>query len=218
MAIPPLRVTLHLFAVFLLSSAQARPVTYGAAQNAFTGATLDDSDPVTAPRMFQNFCSVRPDQCITHGQGDVSQLSDLALAELRGVNQNVNHRIRPLPAPATDAYQLGVTAGSCNEYAVEKRRELLTRGWSAAALSLTVVRLADSRGHLLLTVRTDRGDLVLDNLTDRIVSVDQADYAWVERQSTIHPMLWVRIAGVAAPTASFVSAKTVAADESDDLH
>ncbi|MCE1238292.1 MAG: transglutaminase-like cysteine peptidase, partial [Hyphomicrobiales bacterium] len=50
-------------------------------------------------------------------------------------------------------------------------------------------------GHLLLTVRTDRGDFALDNLRRSIVSVDHAGYRWVARQSTIHPRLWVMIDG-----------------------
>jgi len=107
--------------------------------------------------------------------------------------------------PPGDAYRLGVGAGSCNEYAVEKRRRLLALGWSGAALSLAVVLLPDGRGHLVLTVRTDRGDMVLDNLTGRLATADRTHYTWLERQSTIHPMLWVRIGGIAAGVAVDVS-------------
>jgi predicted transglutaminase-like cysteine proteinase len=164
---------------------------------AATGASLDDSDLVVAPSAFQNFCRNHPDQCLTHGRAGVAKIDAKALTELAWVDTHVNRAIRPLPA-AADAYQLGVKAGSCNEYAVEKRRWLLAHGWSAAALSLAVVRLPDGRGHLVLTVRTDLGDLVLDNLTNRVVSVDQTDYTWIERQSTIHPMLWVRVGGLSA--------------------
>lgn len=60
-------------------------------------------------------------------------------------------------------------------------------------LSLAVVQLPDGRGHLVLTVRTDRGDLVLDNLSGRVTAADETNYTWLKRQSAIHPTLWVRI-------------------------
>ena len=163
------------------------------------GGALADADFVTSPHAFQNFCVAHPNQCVSQGHASLVGLSEARLTELETVNRRVNLEIRPLPGPLPgDAYRLGVTAGACNEYAVEKRRRLLAQGWSSAALSLAVVLLPNGRGHLVLTVRTDSGDLVLDNLTDRLRTADQTDYTWVKRQSTIHPTLWVRIAGNAA--------------------
>ena len=34
---------------------------------------------------------------------------------------------------------------------------------------MTIVRDQDGEGHAVLTVKTDRGDFVLDNLTDEIL-------------------------------------------------
>jgi predicted transglutaminase-like cysteine proteinase len=170
------------------------------------GGALADADFVTAPRDFQNFCLVHSDQCLSHGHASLVSLNEARLAELEDVNRRVNLEIRPLPAPPPgDAYRLGVDAGSCNEYAVEKRRRLLALGWPGAALSLAVVVLPDGRGHLVLTVRTDRGDIVLDNLTGRLTTADRTHYTWLERQSTIHPMLWVRIGGKAGGALAGVS-------------
>jgi hypothetical protein len=58
----------------------------------------------------------------------------------------------------------------------------------------------------VLTVRTDRGDLVLDNLTARLRTADQTDYTWVKRQSAIHPALWVRLGGYTASRAAKAAA------------
>jgi predicted transglutaminase-like cysteine proteinase len=170
------------------------------------GGALTDTDFVTAPHAFQNFCLAHANQCVSHGHASRVNLDSARLAELEDVNRRVNQDIRPLPAaPAGDAYRLGVSAGSCNEYAVEKRRRLLARGWSAAALSLAVVLLPDSRGHLVLTARTNRGDLVLDNLSESLMAANQTRYVWLKRQSTIHPMLWVRIGAGSASRATEIA-------------
>ena len=63
------------------------------------------------------------------------------------------------------AYPDGV--GDCEDYVLEKRRDLMRQGLSLANLLITVVRKPDGEGHAVLTVRTDKGDFVLDNLTDR---------------------------------------------------
>ncbi len=56
------------------------------------------------------------------------------------------------------------TAGDCEDIALLKRRDLIEKGWPVGALLMTVVRQANGEGHAVLTVLTDRGDLVLDNL------------------------------------------------------
>lgn len=60
----------------------------------------------------------------------------------------------------------------------------------------------------MLTVRTDHGDFVLDNLRSRVVAADRTGYRWVARQSSIHPRLWVRIDGVARETIQVAKAQT----------
>jgi len=79
---------------------------------------------------------------------------------------------------------------------VEKRKELIDRGWPTNALSLSVAFIRSGEAHLLLVVRTDRGDFALDNLRSRVVAADRTGYRWVARQSTIHPRLWVRVDGI----------------------
>ena len=45
----------------------------------------------------------------------------------------------------------------------------------------------------MLTVKTDRGEFVLDNMTDRIVSWDKTGYRFVKRQSQEDQNVWVSI-------------------------
>ena len=44
-----------------------------------------------------------------------------------------------------------------------KRRMLMQAGWPREALLITVVRDKKGEGHAVLTVKTDKGDFILDN-------------------------------------------------------
>ena len=57
--------------------------------------------------------------------------------------------------------------GDCKIYALFKRKLLIERGFPRQALLMTIVRDLNGEGHAVLTVKTDRGDFVLDNLTRR---------------------------------------------------
>lgn len=161
-----------------------------------SGGRLAEGVFTPAPHALDMFCATWGDQCVSSGAGAVATLDGPRWAELKAVNDRVNRKIRAkADQPGNDVWSLGVDEGDCDDYAVEKRKELTDLGWPAAALSLTVAFTQSGEGHLLLTVRTDRGDFALDNLRRSIVSVDRAGYRWVARQSPIHPRLWVRIDG-----------------------
>ena len=76
---------------------------------------------------------------------------------------------------------------------LEKRRDLMRQGLSLSNLLITVVRKPDGEGHAVLTVRTDKGDFVLDNLTDSVRQWDQTGYRFLKRQATNHTGRWVTI-------------------------
>jgi len=58
---------------------------------------------------------------------------------------------------------------------------------------MTVVIDHHGDGHLILTVRTDGGDLILDNMREDIVAWDRTGYRFVKRQSAINHNDWVSI-------------------------
>ena len=66
-----------------------------------------------------------------------------------------------------------------------KRRDLIEKGWPVGALLITVVRQKNGDGHAVLTVLTDRGDLVLDNLNSARPGWNETDYTYVKRQSRV---------------------------------
>ena len=58
---------------------------------------------------------------------------------------------------------------------------------------MTIVRDLKSNGHTILTVKTDSGDFVLDNLVRRDPRLERHRLSLVKRQSQPTPNMWVSI-------------------------
>ena len=72
--------------------------------------------------------------------------------------------------------------GDCDDYVLVKRKALLNLGFPEPALRIAEVFLAGLERHAVLTVKTDRGNFVLDNLRDDVVAWNRTDYAWIKWQ------------------------------------
>ncbi len=163
------------------------------------GPALKSAGPTRPPIGWQQFCSAQVDECavqsleamtVTLDSGQWSQLND--------INNRANRRIKPM----SDLKHHGVPEywsypmdgyGDCEDYVLLKRRLLIEAGWPRQALLITVVRDQQNEGHAVLTVRTDHGDLVLDNQRARIVNWTETGYRFVKRQSAENPNLWVAL-------------------------
>lgn len=95
--------------------------------------------------------------------------------------------------------------GDCEDYALLKQRLLRQNGYPREALLLTVVWTKSDIGHVVLIVRTDKGDYVLDNLSSKVLLWSEVDYSFVKRQTQSDPNSWVYIDG---PTAKVASNRT----------
>ena len=129
--------------------------------------------------------------------------NEQAWGQLKRINDWVNHNVTPM----TDMAHYGIIqwwrypddgVGACHSYALLKQRLLIQAGWPRQALLMTVVRDRDGDGHAVLTVKTNKGDYILDNLTDRIRLWSDTGYQFVERQSQSDPNQWVGPADPAA--------------------
>jgi predicted transglutaminase-like cysteine proteinase len=189
------------------------------ASAASPAATMREGGYALAPFSFVKFCLDYPGDCPKSAGPGRIHLTSAHMAELTNVNRAVNAAIRPTPdTSAMRFWKLNVSAGDCNAFAVEKRHELIRRGWPAAALALTVVKTSWGEGHLVVTVRTDQGDLVLDSLRSTIIPWQKAGYDWIMRQSEANPQFWVDLdggeTGTMTAAADFGAATEVAeADE-----
>ena len=129
-------------------------------------------------------------------RGGPIRLSAEKQVELAQVNASINAHIVPEPnlrGLAGEAWLIGPERGDCNDYAVTKRHELMARGWPARALLLSEVVTTWGEHHLVLVVRTVDGDLVLDNLTNRIKPWSRAPYRWVRMQMPGAAKLWTTV-------------------------
>jgi predicted transglutaminase-like cysteine proteinase len=112
------------------------------------------------------------------------------------VNKWANDNIKPM----TDMDHYGMIqwwrypddgAGACHSYALLKRRMLMQAGWPRTALLMTIVHETNGEGHVVLTVRTDRGEFILDNLSEKILLWSETPYSYYKRQSQANPNVWV---------------------------
>jgi predicted transglutaminase-like cysteine proteinase len=182
--------------ISLVSGIVLGAVSISAATAAPSTTSMREDGYALAPFSFAKFCIDYPGECPTSGGASRVALTAARLAELSEVNRAVNAAIVPTPDTSKFRYwRLNVAAGDCNNYAIQKRHELLNRGWPAGALALTVAKTSWGEGHLIVTVRTDQGDLVLDNLRSKIVSWRQTGYHFIMRQSGSNPQFWVELNG-----------------------
>ncbi len=149
-----------------------------------------------APPAFYEFCKREPRLCNSTGSAKVAALTPARLTELKSINQSVNARIKQkLDSVSTgkdDVWGLPGKAGDCEDFAILKKHELMKRGWPSSALLLTVVTYM-GQGHVLLTVRTDRGDMVLDNRTNAVKAWSRTPYRFFARQSQSKYGKWDKI-------------------------
>ena len=180
---------------FIRAAAATAALAISSAQAA-TPTAMREGGYVLAPFSFAKFCLDYPGDCPQSAGPARVHLTSARMAELTKVNSEVNETIDPTPNTSSfRLWKLGVSAGDCNNFAVQKRHELISRGWPAAALALTVVKTPWGEGHLVVTVRTDDGDFVLDNLRSAVVRWQAEGYRWIMRQSERNPQYWVDLDG-----------------------
>jgi len=156
-------------------------------------------EPAKAPIGWIEFCVEYEPECKTKPtQPRDVMLSVQAWKDLERVNLFVNTHVKPM----TDMEHWGVVErwnypddgyGDCEDYVLQKRKMLIQTGWPREALLITVVRDKRGDGHAILTVKTDRGEFVLDNQTEQILLWSDTGYRFVKRQSQADPNVWVSL-------------------------
>lgn len=162
-------------------------------------ALMHTGGRTTQPVGHYEFCQRQPAECRQKtAKGAPIELTRSLWAQIVNVNNIVNVSIEP----RTDVEMWGVEEvwsypdrgmGDCEDYALEKRRELMALGVPAGALLMTVVRQPNGDGHAVLTVRTSKGDFVLDNLEGRVLPWYATEYTFLKRQSETNSGAWVQI-------------------------
>jgi predicted transglutaminase-like cysteine proteinase len=154
----------------------------------------------SVPYGWVDFCGRRPEECnVPRLPALDARLTIRSLSGLDRINRQVNAAIQPISnfdhwGTMLDHWDYPVDGkGDCKIYALYKRKLLMEEGFPRQALLMTIVRDLDGEGHAILTVKTDRGEFVLDNLSSEIRPWNATGYRFVKRQSQEDPNLWLAI-------------------------
>jgi predicted transglutaminase-like cysteine proteinase len=143
------------------------------------------------------FCQSHRSECGANRNVNAVDMTDAKWELVRFVNNVVNTTITPMTDKEIygkeEVWAYPTTAGDCEDFALLKRRILIQRGFSPANLLMTVVRKPDGEGHAILTLRTTRGDFVLDNLASTVKPWFDTNYSFIKRQSSANAGRWVTI-------------------------
>lgn len=162
------------------------------------GSFMTVAGRATQPVGHYYLCQSRPDECKARTpRPRPVELTRALWADIVAVNNAVNSRI----VPRTDmeiwgreeVWSYPDNIGDCEDYVLEKRRLLMKAGVPAGNLLITVVRQPNGDGHAVLTVNTDHGDFVLDNLDGRVLVWTDTPYTYLKRQSARDSGAWVAI-------------------------
>lgn len=165
-------------------------------------ATAGGARPVPA---WARFCASYPAECaVDRREPEVIQLTQRIWRTIVSVNRQVNQQIRPM----TDARQWNVVDswdfpqtgyGDCEDYQLLKRARLAAAGIPRRAMRMTVVLDEHNEGHAVLAIRTDRGDMILDNKIDAVKPWSATGYTFIKREGSTSTG-WVSLGGVSSPT------------------
>jgi predicted transglutaminase-like cysteine proteinase len=164
------------------------------------------------PIGWVQFCNDNAGECDAQGGSarDVV-LTSKTWSDLVRINRFANDSIKPV----TDLEHWGVVErwdypkdgyGDCEDYVLLKRQMLMKAGWPRSALLITVVRDKKGDGHAVLTVKTDKGEFILDNQAESVVLWSESGYRFVKRQSQSNPNVWVAL-GDPPPATTTASAR-----------
>lgn len=152
------------------------------------------------PYGWADLCGRQPQECKVEVLDPVDlHLTARTLQILQRINDAVNAEIVPISnlehwGTMLDHWDYPMDGkGDCKIFALWKRKQLMDLGFPRQALLMTIVRDLDGNGHTILTVKTDRGEFVLDNIAPEIRAWDATGYTFVKRQSQENPNLWVDV-------------------------
>tara|TARA_R110002110_G_scaffold171656_2_gene374186 strand:+ start:324 stop:1217 length:894 start_codon:yes stop_codon:yes gene_type:complete len=204
-------IALYLAASALGACAQndIRPTASLAPTIAPQGTAMAVAAVTMPPSGYLDYCLRSPSECSSEERNATQPetLTPTRWAELDRVNTIVNASVLYV----TDAnlydrdeywtYPNG--RGDCEDYVLAKRKMLLDQGWRAETLLIGVALDLKGLRHAVLIASTDKGDFVLDNQLERVVSWSETGYTWEKRQTASNPNIWVALTGTAALAPQF---------------
>ena len=146
-----------------------------------------------------DFCRRHEADCrVDLHEPDSVRMSPALWKALNDVNRQVNHTV----SSVTDLEHWGSVdrwdyaednLGDCEDFQLLKRKRLVELGVPRRVMLMTVVLDENNEGHAVLMVRTDRGDIILDNKRDAVLAWQNTGYTYIKRESQVDTS-WVSLA------------------------
>ncbi|KPB00067.1 transglutaminase-like cysteine peptidase [Ahrensia marina] len=162
-----------------------------------TSLSMRTFDQTTIPIGYFEYCKRYQERCARPAGGSIIELTQQRWNEIVNVNYQVNSTVEPLTDPeifgVEELWEYPTNFGDCEDYVLQKRKTLNEMGYPLGSLLITVARDAQGGGHAVLTVVTDRGDYILDNVEQNVMLWQDAELYYLKRQSGSDPNLWVSL-------------------------
>jgi predicted transglutaminase-like cysteine proteinase len=166
--------------------------TVGSAAHPWMGS----GTPVVSPKGFTQFCTGQHQDVSLCGpvadHGKVAAMMPSLLASLTAFNRSVNGNIRygsDIDLFGTqDLWVVAAQVGDCEDYALAKRKALIAAGWPPSSVWLAMGDIVsptgglDREAHVVMILRSDHGDYVLDSLHDRVELWHASNIRWFIHQ------------------------------------
>jgi predicted transglutaminase-like cysteine proteinase len=152
---------------------------------------------VLPPIGWNEFCRVYTEDCQkSFNEVEILPLNESSWRIIKEINKEVNTLIQPL----SDQKNHWVLEkwdyaenwyGDCEDYVLLKKKKLIEKWIPESSLLITVVKDKNWDWHAVLTIRTDRGDFILDNQKTKIYKWYENWYTYIKTQSQENPNIWL---------------------------
>ncbi len=162
------------------------------------GAFLTTVSASPPPSGAQQLCRQYSWACSSQRSASMSSQQEMKIV------QQVNRRVNTSTQEVTDQSQYRTRehwalptsrGGDCEDFALLKKRDLIKAGIDPNKLLIATVLDTRRNAHAVLIYRSAQGDLVLDNLTNRIKPWKTTRYLFLRMQDPSQPRRWVGIYG-----------------------
>ncbi|KUJ86140.1 hypothetical protein AVO45_04020 [Ruegeria marisrubri] len=148
------------------------------------------------PTGARSLCRQYSWACAASGAKSLTREQELRI--VKAVNRRVNRSTRAVSDQAQyrlkEKWSLPTRrGGDCEDFALLKKRDLVKMGLDPSKLLLATVLDTRRNSHAVLVYRSSYGDLVLDNLTDRIKPWKATRYLFLRMQDPSRPENWVGV-------------------------
>lgn len=158
-----------------------------------SGAFLVAQHAISAPDGAAGLCSKYKWACATSSRSSLSQSDLIRLAS------SINTKVNLQTTAIDDHVQYGreehwalptTRGGDCEDFVLLKKKILIKNGVAGKNLLIATVLDRSLNSHAVLILRTQNGDLVLDNLTNDIHLWKDTGYTFLKLQSPEAPGGW----------------------------